>query len=568
MSGFFKSSIDYLYKSLIVTASILLFLVVPLSSNAQSSSDWQVSSFDSNIEVKSDGSFLITETVVADFFLEKHGIFRNIPVVYENDFGIRHRTPFNLLSVLQDGKPAIYDLSRSGANVVVRIGDPDITIEGRHEYKILYTVSRAMLYFSEYDEIFWNVSGDDWEAPFLKATALVTLPQGADSSQAKCYTGYFGSTREDCAIAYQDNSVAFASNDFLTIAVGFTKGVVEEPSSFDRFSGFMQDNWMILIPIIVIILVIGIWWKLGRDPRVGTIVAEYEPPEGMLAVYAGILTKNSISKWHVSSMIIQMAVLGYLRIRVEEDVSKHGIFSKKPKQTITLEKVKDGSDLDPAHSKLFNEIFKGRESVTTEKLKGSISQGDMQSIKSLLHEKIKKDGIYTERSFTRRNIAIVVAFILFAVGIFGSGITGALAGIVFFFAGLVTFLFGLLMPKKTLKGIEIVRRAKGFKLFMHTAERYRSEWHEKENMFEKYLPYAIAFADVDHWADIFKDMEFVPPDWYVSSVVLANPSLFVSDLTSVNSSINLAVSPPSSSGGSGGGGFSGGGFGGGGGGSW
>ncbi|MBU0613992.1 DUF2207 domain-containing protein [Patescibacteria group bacterium] len=149
---------------------------------------------------------------------------------------------------------------------------------------------------------------------------------------------------------------------------------------------------------------------------------------------------------------------------------------------------------------------------------------------------------------------------------------GAFIGATYFIGSLVVFIFAFFMPKKTQKGTDIVRKVLGFKLFIHTAERYRAQWQEKENIFEEVLPYAIAFGEVKKWAKAFKDLEFKNPSWYESSVPFSSADVFSVNLLGAVSAVNSATMPkPSSSassGGSFGGGSSGGGFGGGGGGSW
>ena len=148
-------------------------------------------------------------------------------------------------------------------------------------------------------------------------------------------------------------------------------------------------------------------------------------------------------------------------------------------------------------------------------------------------------------------------------------IFGSVAAVSTMIATAGVIVLGWYMPQTTPAGSEVLWKTRGFKEFMHTAERYRSEWQEKEHIFADYLPYAIAFNDVDRWAKTFKGVHQAKPDWYDSTDAFTM-ALMISQLDNVTSSIAAATTPkaPSGSGGSGGGGFSGGGFGGGGGGSW
>jgi uncharacterized membrane protein len=129
------------------------------------------------------------------------------------------------------------------------------------------------------------------------------------------------------------------------------------------------------------------------------------------------------------------------------------------------------------------------------------------------------------------------------------------------------------MPKRTLKGAELNWRVKGFKLYMKTAEQYRQQFFEKENIFEKLLPYAMIFNMTKEWVkkmrDIYGEDYFKThvPAWYVGTIAAGGFDIdsFASHVDSLSSSISSNVGGPSGAGGAGG---AGGGGGGGGGGGW
>ncbi len=128
------------------------------------------------------------------------------------------------------------------------------------------------------------------------------------------------------------------------------------------------------------------------------------------------------------------------------------------------------------------------------------------------------------------------------------------------------------MPSRTAKGTAIARRVGGFRTVIETAETHMSRWAEEQNVFTRYLPYAIVFGLTEKWAKAFEGLAQMPPDttWYLSSrpFIYADFGRALDDF-SVTTGGTIA-STPASSGSSGfsGGGFSGGGGGGGGGGSW
>lgn len=566
-----------------IFASALALALLPALTFAQevpqttyySTYGWQIDSMDAIIEVHEDASIMVTETIETQFNPNffKHGIFREIPVVYRDDFGNRVKIDLDILSVTQNGAPATYKTSRNADMKVVKIGDGDINISGPVVYEIVYSVDRAMLYFDDYDELYWNVTGTDWEVPVPQSTAFVMLPDGTEISSTACYTGYFGSESQDCGIATEDNLAAFASNDYMTIAVGFPKGVVTKPTLLEETVFFLMDNWVAVFPLFLILAMAAFWFVFGRDPKMKAVIAEFEPPEGIKALYAGFIAKNSYASQFNAAMIVQMAVDGYLEIHVEEGKTVLGI----KKNNISLKKLRSSEGLDEIHKMLFDAMFKGKtmkDKVTIANIRKNVGQaGTMPKLMSKVKKKMKDDGIYSNWSFAFRTLlAVGVAAPLVWFSFFIGQFFGAFAALTFFLAAVAAGIFSYFMPKRTKKGTELARKVLGFKLFMHTAERYRSKWHEEENMFTDYLPYAIAFNDVHKWADTFKDLDYHQPSWYVSTTRGFTPITFANELTSATTSLRTAMSyrssPSSGGGGSYGGGFSGGGFGGGGGGSW
>lgn len=530
---------------------------------------WSINQFDAEIVVHEDATVTVVETIEASFdpYWNKHGIYREIPVRYRDQLYNAVNMDLEVISVLQDGEPANYTVNRSGNDISIKIGDADKTVEYDVVYQITYKVGRAFLYFDDRDELYWNVTGDDWDAPIYDVTAVVILPDGTEIIDTACYTGYEGSTAQNCGSAQEDEVIAFAADDFLTIAVGFEKGVIYEPTVFERIFYFLSDNWTAAFPLLIAIGAFLFWWRFGKDPRMETVIAEYEPPEGIWAAYAGIIASNKFTTQQITAMIIQLATKGYLKIHVEETEGK--ILKIKRKKT-SLEKVKDADGLDRAHRLVFEAIFHSNKNIVTLKdIKSTEAAKKVQEAGKTLKKQLIDDGIYTKHSFVLRIFVLTFGGILFYVTTVFGGIFGLLTGLMVFLAAIAVIVFGFLMPKRTRRGTELARNVLGFKLFMHTAERYRSQWQEKEHIFAEYLPYAIAFNDTKHWAKVFKDIGIDKnPDWYVSTIPFTSSVDFTKNLNGIAASIVATASPKSSSSGSSGGGFSGGGMGGGGGGSW
>ncbi|MCD4825956.1 MAG: DUF2207 domain-containing protein [Phycisphaerae bacterium] len=185
-----------------------------------------------------------------------------------------------------------------------------------------------------------------------------------------------------------------------------------------------------------------------------------------------------------------------------------------------------------------------------------------------------------------KNIAIAVVCTLFsvpfligeciAIGFMAmTGTVWMVAIVLLIVATNLLFIHWLKQP--TVIGREVMNQIDGFKMYLGTAERDRLETAGQPDptpqLFEQYLPYAIALDEETAWTRQFESVLAAAavgavsyqPGWYHGSSFSAmGAGGFAS---SFSSSVTGAMSSPSSSG-SGGGGSSGGGGGGGGGGGW
>jgi len=133
----------------------------------------------------------------------------------------------------------------------------------------------------------------------------------------------------------------------------------------------------------------------------------------------------------------------------------------------------------------------------------------------------------------------------------------------------------------TKEGRGVLDRIAGFKQYLSITERERLDRmnppQDTPEIFERFLPYAIALGVENRWADRFAGVLAAAAAqghqgfaWYAGShSPWDDPSRFTNDVgSSLSNAISSASTAPGSSSGSGGGGFSGGGGGGGGGGGW
>ncbi len=151
----------------------------------------QITNFDVAIDVETDGDILVTETisVASEGYQIQRGIFRDLPRFFLK--GAR-RLPYvyDVISVTRDGEKEPYAIEKEGNAFRIRIGDADVYLaDGPHRYALTYEVNNQVRYFDDYDELYWNATGNFWAFPIERARAVVTLPGGAPATQYAAYTG-------------------------------------------------------------------------------------------------------------------------------------------------------------------------------------------------------------------------------------------------------------------------------------------------------------------------------------------------------------------------------------------
>lgn len=552
----------------IIAVSVFVFFFI-FAAATVAAADFNIEKFSADIGISSDSAITVAETIDINFLNEQHGIYRNIPVAYQDKNGNNLSLHLNVISVKNgEGDDYQYKISKDGKNLQIKIGNPSRTIFGRNTYIIKYKVSRAINYFADHDELYWNVTGSDWAVPIDNVAAKVSLgfavPQGG--LKVACYTGALGSTAEDCSMNIKDNAINYIAHDFLTVVIGWPHGILVSPSHYRQALWFVQDNWIVALPVLVFIILLYLWWCKGRD--VGgkkTIIAEYDPPDNLTSAEVGTLIDARVQPRDISSIIIDLAVRGYLKIK---EVESQGILLKtKDWQFI---KVKEEADLKEHEKLVMQGIFGSKSEANLSSLKSTFYKTRRQ-IENYLYQEMAQLGYFVSNPKTVRGsyalVGIGIAMLGFA---FGSAL-GAAAIFSFVISGILFVLFSLIMSKKTNKGMLAYEKSLGLKEYISRAEKYRMEWQEKENIFERLLPYAVAFGVVKEWANNFQNIYKDPPAWYQGSFHNGFSVLYLaSALDSFNhATSSMVAAPGAAQGGSGfGGGMSGGGFGGGGGGSW
>lgn len=546
----------------------------------------RILNYDSRITVHPDASLTVVETidVVSTGDQIQHGIYRDFPTKYAGRFGRVVTVGFKVIKILRDGQAEPYHMAKRDNGRRIYIGDPNTYIDpGTYEYTIVYRTTRQLGFFEDQDDLYWNVTGNGWNFPIEKATAEVILPGNVPVGKiaADSYTGPQGneSTMAEYAIGPRSSRVLFRTTqplnpyEGLTIDVTWPKGSVSPPSPGDKVIYAFQDNLGLIVGILglaILVIYYSITWaRVGNDPERGTIVPQWEIPDGLSPAAIRFVRRMGFDSKAFAAAVLNMAVKRYVKIVQDEN-------------DYTIEKDKaDPGVLAPEEQKGVDSLLGASDSITLKDTNHSRIASALAALN------VELDNHYRKKYFSRNTgygclgfIASVGIVILMAL------LVGNMApGIVVVFAVLLLIVNAVFFPVMrcvTIPGRRLLDKIEGLRMYLTIAEQDRLNTlnppERTPELFEKFLPYALAL-DVEHrWAEQFTDIlakaevdgHPYSPAWYSgASWNELGSGQFVSSVgDSLAGAISSSSTAPGSSSGGGGGGSSGGGGGGGGGGGW
>lgn len=518
----------------------------------------------------------VVETITYNFDgARKHGIFRTIVNKHpqgSSEWYKARSIELAVVSVTRAGVDEPFAVERFGKELEIKIGDPDIFVEGIQTYVITYTLTGALSYGEQGAEFYYNVTGNDWEVPIKLAVA--TVQSEALAEKYYCYQGVSGST-ESCTNSMKDPMVVtFTANNLepgsgLTIAAEFNPAlvvkVVNEQTTWLLFGYILAGLWGI-------ILLVFIYWFRRSNYTYKTVVVEYEPYKNFLPMYTGYLFDNQLDPRDISAGILYLAEQGY--IKITKTTKKVLLIISVDDYDITL--LRPLSELPTKFlTQVSGLLFQNETTVgsvvplSTLAKKRAKNAEVIMKLRQDLATDIQDSGFLES---TYPSLAKLAPKILVTLALLFGGFVyvpnGTILIVVVF---TVTIIMGLIMliPRKTESWYEAKNHTAGFKLFLSVTDKDRFDFHnapeKSPELFMQYLPYAVALGVEGKWAKVFEDITIPQPDWYDGGNIAA---FSAGALTSDLSAFSTALSTNSGVSGSSGGGSSGGGGGGGGGGSW
>jgi len=623
--------------------ALLLLAAVPASAEER------ILRFLSDVQIQKDSSLEVIETI--DVHAEQnainHGIFRDFPTRYRGPHGSQYRVGFTFRGATLDGETVPAATEHVSNGVRIKIGDPDKLVGiGDHRYVIRYQTTRQVGRFKDFDELYWNATGNGWVFPIDLAEARIRLPSSSPFGQRSIYTGVEGSTASNARVIEEKaGEITFQTTgplgpyEGMTVAVAFSKGVVSTPSEADRTKWMIADYGP---PIVGVLALLGLgifyffaWTRAGRNPRAGTIVPLFSPPADLTPAGMRYILKMGADDRAFAAALVDMGVRGHIRLSEEEG----GFFSS---DKTRLERLAGPAPLPPEEEAALRELAMTGEQIMMEQKnheKFSAAKKGLDDVLKAAYEGVMfnrnwgwagagiilfavafwlvaaavvaaTDGAAVWQILVTLGASIVAA--LLALTIYGSSTVGkCLLTLGMFIAGAVALATGgpiviealntgwwlpILLPllalplvissffwiaAPTRDGRRVLDQIAGFKQYLSITERERLDRmnppEDTPELFERFLPYAIALGVENRWADRFSGILAAAAAqgqqgfaWYSgSSSPWSNPGRFADSVGStLASTVSSASTAPGSSSGSGGGGSSGGGGGGGGGGGW
>lgn len=551
--------------------------------------------YHSHIEIQADASVIVNETITVRSLQRqiRRGIYRDFPTRYRDRFGNRVRVDFEVLEVLRDGQSEPWFTESLSNGVRVNTGD-DRVLPGAGDYTftIRYRTTRQLGFFEEHDELYWNVTGLGWDFRIDQASAEVHLPESVPSDRIRLdsYTGPAGSKSSHAravspgpGVAHFETTQPLPRGHGLTIAVGFPKGIVAEPSGRDRFIWLLVDNRALIVLLLGSIGILVFYWRAwltkGRGPAPGVIIAQYEPPASYSPAGLRYVVKERYDQGAFTADLVALATKGL--VTIERDKRFFG-----DRWSLNRSDQPEIDDLPPSEAALLKALFAQGKRVELKKSNKTAErmQAVLKAHRKAIHDRYQ--GRYIEPNHATviagwsLSILLAVVTLLLAGGSAMAFIIIGLVGLVF-----VNVIFTFLMPAPTEEGRKLRDHAEGLKRYLSVAEKEelsRLEMPQADapeltpQRYEFLLPFAMSLNVESAWTDKFTravgqsvaEQTQRNMRWYTGSgAATGSLSAMSSSLSKgLSSSISSASSPPGSSSGGGGGGSSGGGGGGGGGG--
>lgn len=501
---------------------MLLATIVVAGIPACARADERILSFDSRIVVHVNGDLTVHETirVRAEGMQIQHGIPRDFRQYYSGWLWLNESVGFQLLDAQRDGAPELCLVERHGKDRRIYIGSPDNPLPpGEHTYELSYRTDRQLGFYADHDELSWPVTGHGWELPIDRASATVVLPSGVTGLRTLAYTGPVGATGEDCKcelsaphVVHFTATTGLHVKEGLTIVMAWAPGRIARPTSVYKWHNLFADNpgeSAATAGTLVLLVYYGVLWVLlAPYAWPAAIDPQAEPPPGLSPAAARYLLKKKFDDTAFAAAVISLAVKGAL-------VLEHSVRTENAKDSqeyIVRRKNPDVSGLTEDERILFAALLGADKSLRfVDAYHETISKA-REALASRLEMDIESACFARNRLYWFAGLALSLVFL---------GDLGFQCGWQFVHTHRISLVAPVLLAigvsinwvmyhwiqVSTATGRQLLDHLLGFRLHLSAGEKANPNLQHPlprtPQMFEKFLPYAVALGVERQWAEPF-----------------------------------------------------------------
>jgi len=514
-------------------AVLIAFVTLPASAQNKSVL-WN--RFDVDITVNQDGTFRVIEKQEIRFIGGPFTFgFREISTKNTERISDIRVADVNGDYLLGQGEePGTYYVEQRPGSIYVKwFFEP--TTDAVRSFTISYVVHGGLRYYDEGDQLWWNAVYADRPAEVKSSVVTVKVPAPAVIDNMDTYY-----TPADMALLDQQTAKFTAKSPIppgqpFEVRVQFTHGVVagsvpawqaqaDKEAVVSRwrvvsnvFFFLFALMLMVLAPVALYLL----WYAKGRDPR-PEIAPTYlpEPPSNLPPGMAGTLIDEKAGIKEVIATIVDLARRGYLHIEelTEDDEDGYSI-----RDFRYIQRKAPDDLLRPFERYLLEKLFAGQQERKLSQLKNQFYKYNAK-VQEMLYDAVTEEGLFVRNPNKTRQTWMGIGLGLLMLTILLSCMVPALLSPItdmglLLMLGPFIFAIGLIilsrnMPRKTQKGADEAAKWLAFRTYLKNLDAY-TNLEKATELFERYLPYAIAFGLEERYLKLWEPVKNVPvPSWY------------------------------------------------------